>query len=338
VYGIDFVLGLPNEQQVRFLVMHEQGHKFLMHLQRRTPAMKADSRRANIAMDYAINNLLVEIASRAPTLLEMIPCGLYDAKYRGWSVLQIFNDLPEGGGGGGGGGGQEPLDEHDPTRIDEQGDDETTGEIGGIVEDLRQGSMLAGRGTNSTTQAIDAALAREVDWRTEMLEWLTQQSKGRDDFTWRKFHRRRLSQGLYMPSVKSEKLNEVVVAIDTSGSTTGPILASFASTLKDFAVQCQPERIRVIWWDYNVQGEQVFEGDYSAIEKQLQAQGGGGTRLSCVSEYMVQQGIEADVVVVFTDGYVEDSPRWDVGAPTLWLVTEAHRWEPPAGRKVNVVL
>jgi hypothetical protein len=39
---------------------------------------------------------------------------------------------------------------------------------------------------------------------------------------------------------------------------------------------------------------------------------------------------------VFTDGYVEQSPKWDINAPTLWLVTDNTGWQPPAGKKVIV--
>ena len=84
-----------------------------------------------------------------------------------------------------------------------------------------------------------------------------------------------------------------------------------------------PESIRVVWWDYAVVNEQIFTpDDYWRVASLLKPEGGGGTRVSCVSEYLKQKEIEAEAVVVFTDGYVESDISWDISTPTLWVVTE----------------
>ena len=68
----------------------------------------------------------------------------------------------------------------------------------------------------------------------------------------------------------------------------------------------------------------------------LKPQGGGGTRVGCVSEYINKKSIKAECVIVFTDGYVEDDPEWKIDVPTLWLVTENKDWIPPVGKVVKV--
>jgi predicted metal-dependent peptidase len=94
----------------------------------------------------------------------------------------------------------------------------------------------------------------------------------------------------------------------------------------------------VLWWDTQVHGEQVFEGNYNDIAKMLKPMGGGGTHVGCVSDYMVKNSINAEVLVIFTDGYVEGNIKWDVTAPTMWFVTENGRFDPPSGgRMVKVV-
>ena len=46
----------------------------------------------------------------------------------------------------------------------------------------------------------------------------------------------------------------------------------------------------------------------------------GGTRISCLTEYMKEKKIEAQAVVVLTDGYLGgDWGKWD--KPVLWLIT-----------------
>jgi predicted metal-dependent peptidase len=66
----------------------------------------------------------------------------------------------------------------------------------------------------------------------------------------------------------------------------------------------------------------------------LKPSGGGGTRASCVSEYINKKQLKADCVIVFTDGYLESDVKWDVSIPTLWVVTDNKDWVPPFGKKV----
>jgi len=62
--------------------------------------------------------------------------------------------------------------------------------------------------------------------------------------------------------------------------------------------------------------------------------GGGGTRVSSVAEYINKKKINAECVLVFTDGYLENDVVWNISAPTLWLVTQNKHWTPPTGKKV----
>lgn len=139
-----------------------------------------------------------------------------------------------------------------------------------------------------------------------------------------------------MPTVESETIGEVVVAIDTSGSIGQEQINEFASELVSICEAVEPEAVRILWWDTKVHGEQKFKPDqYGAIGSMLKPQGGGGTRVGCVSEYINKKSIKAECVIVFTDGYVEGDPKWQIDAPTLWMVTENKHWTPPAGKMVK---
>jgi len=113
-------------------------------------------------------------------------------------------------------------------------------------------------------------------------------------------------------------------------------LNEFATELVSICEVASPEKVRIIWWDAEVAGTQEFSGDYTGLASMLKPEGGGGTRVSCVSEYINEHRINADCVIVFTDGYVEDSVKWDISSPTLWMVTQCKSFEPPSGRKVMV--
>jgi predicted metal-dependent peptidase len=94
--------------------------------------------------------------------------------------------------------------------------------------------------------------------------------------------------------------------------------------------------VRVLWWDTSVHGEQVFKGDYTNIASMLKPEGFGGTHVSCVNKYVMEKGIKAECVLVFTDGYVEHDIEWQITAPTLWMVTENKEFSPPTGKLVLI--
>ncbi|NBS71095.1 hypothetical protein EBT31_19635, partial [bacterium] len=112
------------------------------------------------------------------------------------------------------------------------------------------------------------------------------------------------------------------------------MIGKFAYQLQIICDTCQPERVRVLWWDTSVHGEQLLAGDSQDIKALLKPQGGGGTTVSCVSKYINKRKLKPDCVVVFTDGYVEDNVQWDIHVDTLWLVTQNERFNPPKGKKV----
>ena len=76
--------------------------------------------------------------------------------------------------------------------------------------------------------------------------------------------------------------------------------------------------------------EQVIKRDQSSNIKHLaQASGGGGTRMSCVSEYIIAHGLKPDCVTVFTDGYVEHDVNWQTTSPTVFIVDGNTRFRSP---------
>jgi predicted metal-dependent peptidase len=44
--------------------------------------------------------------------------------------------------------------------------------------------------------------------------------------------------------------------------------------------------------------------------------------------------VQADCVIVFTDGYLESDIQWNISSPTMWMITRNKDFEPPVGKKV----
>jgi len=213
-------------------------------------------------------------------------------------------------------------DEHDFDKIVEGMSHEEIKEINDAIDKaLREGGMLAGRMGAKLPRVISDLLEPKVDWREALRDFVSASIKGKDEFTWRKLNKRQMANDIYMPSVENETIGEIVVAIDTSGSIGGKELTEFATELASICDLCVPDRVRVLWWDTAVHGEQVFQSDYQNIAGLLKPLGGGGTRVSCVSEYINKENIKAECVLVFTDGHVESDIKWDISSPTLWMIT-----------------
>jgi predicted metal-dependent peptidase len=265
------------------------------------------------------------------------------------NMRQVYNILKdeEGGGGGGkgkpdpngdpsngSGGGEYQFDEHDFNG--DMTDEEMKEMDAKIDRAIREGAILAGRLGVDIPRAVTEMLEPQVDWRREFADFVSSTCKGKDEYTWRRFNRRMLPNDMYLPTVENETIGEIVVGIDTSGSIDQEQLNEFASELVSIAEAVQPEAIRVLWWDTKVHGEQLFTENYEQIGSLLKPLGGGGTKVSCVSEYINKKKLKAECVVVFTDGYLENDVQWQVDAPTLWLVTHNKYWTPPAGKMVFV--
>lgn len=343
-YGREFLEKVcPDQATVNGLVLHENLHIALRHMIHSLDLFKEDRGLANRAADFVVNDIIENIKDK--NLVKLPEGGCYDPKYHNMNMREVYRLLKQeqqeqekNGEGNGSGEGEYQFDEHDPDGNTEDGKDpiDRAKELDALVDRaLREGALLAGRLGIDLPRAITEILEPQINWRNELAEFVSASCKGNDEYTWRRFNRRVIANDMYLPTVENETIGEVIVPIDTSGSIGQKELNEFAGELVSIAEAVQPERIRVLWWDTKVHGEQIFEpADFQAIGSLLKPKGGGGTRVSCVSEYINKQQIKADAVVVFTDGYVESDVDWRISSPTLWLVTEASHWVPPAGKKV----
>ena len=185
-------------------------------------------------------------------------------------------------------------------------------------------------------RAIEDLLTPKVNWRDVLKEFVSNAIKGADEYTWRRFNKRLMANDLYMPSLENESVGELIVAIDTSGSIGSVEITEFASELVSICDVVTPSQVRVLWWDTEVHGEQIFTpSNYANIREILKPQGGGGTHVSCVGEYINEKKIQAEATIIFTDGYVESDIQWNIQSPTLWLVTQARDFIPPTGKVIR---
>jgi predicted metal-dependent peptidase len=341
VYSPAFIQDMTRKQ-LRFLVLHESLHKALHHCTSYKSLCDKYPMLCNQAMDYVVNGTIEETDPthsfvEHPTAV----APLLDKKYFGWSFVEVLQDLikecEETGGDPTAGGDGNALDSHIMGKLKEALADKTAQEIS---EALHQGKMLAKRiaerGTARGGSALDRlTMKRDTNWREHLREFVTQLCEGDDYSRFAPPNKRLLPQGILMPSHFSESTGELVVACDTSGSMMG-LYGTVFGEIARICENVKPEQVRVLWWECDIEGEQIFKPqDYHRIPEMLQPKGGGGTRLTCVSEYMTANKIKPKATIVLSDGYIE--PDYILpDCPILFGVVDNDHFVSNKGKTVRI--
>ena len=334
MYGRGFVDGL-NDAELRFLILHECYHKMYQHLTTWKHLYDKHPKVANVACDYVINIQLVD-GDNGEGFIKMPKVGLLDAQYRDMDTAQVFHQvydsIPEGDDGRGVG---DSLDDHGWEEA-EQLSEEEKGDLEREVEEaIRQGVLVAGKLGSGGARDLEELLKPQIDWRDVLREFISTTCAGKDFSTWARPNRRFVSTGVYMPSGISEKVGELVIAIDTSASIGQCELTTFLSEIKSVCDNVRPERIRLLYWDTRVCADETYDhAETDTLVQSTKPAGGGGTDVSCVSEYMTEHKIDPQAVIVFTDGYVYDWGTWT--CPVLWAVYDNKQAKPDCGKTVHI--
>lgn len=350
-YGRAFVDGLA-DSEFRFLILHETYHKLFKHLTTWEHLYKDDPKLANMACDYVINLMITDenrdLFAVMPKDAEGNNIGLLDEKFRNMDTAQVYKLLKQDQEENGGDASNTPnegtgLDEHDWEGAQEMSADEQRELAQEIDQAIRQGALTASKVGSGGNRAIDQLLQPEVNWREVLRDFITETCRGNDDSTWRQPSRRHLAMGMLRPSGITERVGELVIAIDTSGSIGQHELTKCLSEIKGVCDTVKPESVRILYWDTKVCGDEVY-GDVpnakASLEQLTQTtkpQGGGGTMVQCVPDYIQQNNINAQAVIVLTDGYLGgDWGAWTM--PLLWGILDNKSARPTIGKTLHITL
>jgi len=335
-YGRAFVDSM-GDAEFRFLMLHENYHKLYKHLTTWDFLHKVDTRLANESCDYVIN---LRISDENKDGFAVMPkCGLIDERFRGMDTLQVFNilkqekDQRQGNGEPEDSG--ESMDEHDWEGAQEMTEADNTELAKDLDEAIRQGALMAGKVGSGGSTLFDDLLTPTVDWREVLSEFVTTTCTGNDYSTWARPSRRFIAAGVYMPSGISESVGELVIACDTSFSVVSK-LHLLLSEVQGMANTVKPEKIRLLYWDTQVAGEEIYlPGEMEQLGSKTKPTGGGGTDVRCVPQYLAEHGVNPQAVIVLTDGYIYGGwGNWT--APVLWCILDNPRTFAPIGKTVHI--
>ncbi len=330
-YGREFCEKL-NDAELRFLILHENYHKLYRHLITWQHLAKDNAQLANMAMDYVINlKLVADNHDNFATMTGELAKGCFDVKYKGWDTAKVFHDLKENPPPQ-----DDSLDGHDWDSAKDMTPDEKDALSREIDEAIRQGAMIAGKMGSGGDRELNELLQPQVDWKQVLREFITETCAGRDYSSWRKPNRRYISMGIYMPSGVSEKVEELVLAIDTSGSIDDRELSVFLSEVKGIAETVKPSAVRILYWDTEVCRAEKYEmHELDNLINSTKPEGFGGTMVECVPQYMTDNNVSPQACIVLTDGYLGSSwGQWT--CPVLWCVLDNKSAKPDVGKVVHV--
>ncbi len=178
---------------------------------------------------------------------------------------------------------------------------------------------------------VQEMLYPRVNWRELLDRFIS--ARARNDYSWSPPSRRHLHMDIYLPSLSTEQLPEVVLAIDTSGSISPKELAQFSAELSGI-LESYDTTVRVIWCDTDVKDDQIF--CRADLPLELAPKGGGGTDFRPVFSFIENNNLNPACLIYLSDMECGNFPIIDPDYPVLWARTGGGGRTPPFGEMIDV--
>ena len=347
MYNTEFVKKL-SVKKLEFLFAHEICHAIFDHFGR---CGSRDRMLANIAQDYAVNQILVD-ERIGEKITEVKIC--YDAKYRGMAWEEIYDQLwekaekislpdllkqlgdlldehiNEDGSGPGKEGDGDKQGKGMPTMTKEEAQqirDE-------IKEAMIQSAAAAGAGKTpmGIQRLIKDMTEPKISWRDLVRQEI--QSIIRNDYTFSRPSRKGQMSGAILPGMKEATTIDVGICIDMSGSIGEEDATVFLSEVKGIMDQYEDFKINLWCFDTAIYNHKEISQDNSHDLEEYEPQGGGGTDFEVNWDFMKDNGIAPKKFIMFTDGYPCGSWGDEDYCDTIFIVKGNTTADAPFGQTV----
>jgi len=339
IYHDEFVQGLVNTGGISRLMgalVHEIMHAVLQHIWRRGTR---DRDLWDMACDYVVNQIVKEQGFQLP------PGVFISDRFKGMTADAVYNillqELPpkfqdEADRVSGEIGPDKPLqdkkpegrllDDHSGWGKNKSGQDESTDSnteastwkmrAAQAAQDAQQrGHLPAGM-----IQIIENILYPKLDWKQALASFV---QPTRSDYTFIPPDRR--FDYVFLPEFGSEGLEDVVVAIDTSGSVWR-FYKQFISEMVNIVYSYPEFKGYIAHCDTAVQLFQELDPDNIP----MQFKGSGGTNFRPLFQEIEKRGITPSLMVFLTDGDAT-LPKNPPHYPVLWVLTGENKPIPHFG-------
>lgn len=341
VFGYEYIETLTDEE-IRGLIIHELYHPTYMHVPNYLWMHKINPKLANMVWDYRINGQIVA-ENRVDGFAKLPDGALYDSKYDGMLEGEIWKLLYEGGDDGKSydpSNSEGGMDEHDVEAFEKLSEEEQRELTNDIQEAIRQGLLAAEKSGKAGNKTLEGLVEVVIPWEDILQEWCVDTCSGGEDGTFRVPNRKYMPMDIIRPSRIQDKLDDLVISIDTSGSVQSREITVFVSVMRSIIETLAINNVHVIYWDTEVRSHEVYGETaipLSELVNTTKPKGGGGTDVTCVPEYIEQNNIQAEGVVVLTDGKLWGGwGTWTM--PVLWAVLNNREVKPSVGKKLDVLI
>lgn len=334
-------------KEVEFLVGHEVLHVVYDHLGRRD---SRDPEIWNIANDYAVNADL-----KRHNVGEMITTvgALYEKKYDGLASEVIYDDLMKNVK-------YINIDELLDQMLDDHLEDENQGSGDGedgegngqkgnskrpqmspeererVRQEMKQAIINAAQTAEAGTipMGVERLIKQLTDpimpWRELIQTNLTSSIKS--DYTWMRPSRRSWHMDAVMPGMNPGEEIDVFVMIDMSGSISNKQGMQFLSEVAGMMEAFDGYRLKVACFDTRVYNMQDFTSENMENIEEYQLYGGGGTDFDCMFDFLKDEAIVPERLIVFTDGYPCGSWGDENYCDTTFIIHGDPNPNPPFGQ------
>jgi len=306
-YNSDFVDSLTLSE-VSAVLCHEILHCACMHIFRRG---NRDHEKWNHACDYVVNDLLVKNGFTLPN------GALLDYTYSGKCAEDVYNLLPHDEGDSNYSGKPNPFGE--VRDFPGNSESETNKAEGDFKITVKMADKMAkSKGVNiGISEDVAKVKSNSVDWKNMLRKFVADSSK--NDYTMKMPNKRYAWQGLYLPSLYSEEVGEIVIGVDTSASISQDELDSFFAEISNIVSEVKPKKTTILHCDREIHSiQEYFAGD--EIENSG-FKGRGGTSFNPVFNYVDEENIIPNCMIYLTDLDASFKNIEIPFYPVLWVST-----------------
>lgn len=311
-YNDDYINSLSNEE-LGFILTNSAMHQVFLH------EARIDSRMEwlwVLATDYAINCLLVNNGLELPEHVN------YDERFDDMSAEAIYASLEN----------EIDDDKHSPEQVsqikfEEHQEQEIDNDesIQDMHEQLLNKAKLQGDLPLGIEILVPNIFEGKISWEDELYNVIEQSI--RFDYRLLPANKRYISQGIALPALSGSKA-KIVIAIDSSGSVDGSLLAKFLAEVESIMNTYENFEIDLLVADAKVHEHHIL---YPGDELSYTLKGGGGTNFENTFEYINENIDEVNLLLYFTDGFGK-FPEDEAFFETVWVLSD--EIEVPFGRTI----
>lgn len=184
---------------------------------------------------------------------------------------------------------------------------------------------------SSIERLLDKKLNPKLDW-SELLQHFIERN-ARSDYSWIQPNKRFIHQNIYLPSLRNCELDNVFIAIDTSGSINQEDLNRFAAEISEILNQ-YPAHIHLLYCDYRISGHQEYSR--SDLPITIKPIGRGGTDYRPVFNMIEAGNYNPSCLIYLTDLNCNSYPAKPPYYPTLWVNVDETAKLPPFGETITI--